>query len=313
MVVDGSGKCLSLLEDMRGAVGFRARRFPHPAEALTYASEHTADMILIDFEMSETDSLAFIREIRKLYRDIPILMITEKSETPQLSRLEDEAFEFFVKPFARSYFLQKLESLALLRQYIKFVSSYRLKDDEFGNHRVRVGHFAKIIASGLNWDKNDQDLIYYAAQLHDIGMNSIPDSILFKTESLTDDEMGLVKRHTSIGRIMLQAYSNPYLKMASVVSLTHHERFNGSGYPAGLSGPAIPVPGRITALADSFDVLISARPYKPDWDFDKSLSFISDNSDILFDPGMVKAFVANSDLIKGVCAHLADCRYEALA
>ena len=149
-------------------------------------------------------------------------------------------------------------------------------------------------------------MIYYAAQLHDIGMISIPDHIFFKAERLTRDEAEMVRKHCSIGFSIQPENSNPYFTTASIVSLTHHERVNGSGYPSGLSGDAISVYGRITAVADVFDVMTSTRPYKAAWDFKKALSFIGDNMYMHFDPVIVGVFVRNVDRIKEIYTSFAD-------
>jgi response regulator RpfG family c-di-GMP phosphodiesterase len=314
VVVDDYEESLFFIEELTKILGFQVRSFLCPLEALSYLKEHQVDMVFTDFRMPKMDGLSLIRETRKLHRDVPIVMISGELEAPEFKEqsLQDGCSEFFFKPFSSQDFFERVKPLAEFRRYVKFVGMYRMKEDQFGNHRIRVGHYAKILAAGLNLDKNEQYLIYYGAQLHDIGMNSIPDHILFKAESLTREETELVKRHTSIGHIMLQAYENPYLMTASNISLTHHERFNGAGYPAGLSGDSIPLAGRITAIADVFDVLTSVRPYKAAWDFEKSIRFMSDNSDRHFDPGIVDVLAGNADRMEEVYASLSDCRYEAI-
>jgi response regulator RpfG family c-di-GMP phosphodiesterase len=307
VVVDDSEDSLFLIEEVTKMLGFQVRSFQCPLKALHFVRDNMVDMVFTDFRMPKMDGLAFIRETRKVHRDIPIAMITGELNASELKALlpEGVASEFFSKPFKTEDFFDRVKPLAQLRQFKKFSSMYRLKDDGFGNHQLRVGHYSKIIAAGLNWDKNEQDLLYDAAQLHDIGLISIPDRILSKTEGLTADEMQLVRKHPVIGHSMLQETSNPYFRMAATVSLTHHERFSGSGYPLGLSGIDIPVAGRITALADFFDVLTSARPDKIAWSFNKALCFISDNTDMHFDPEIVNIFVESADRIREVHNSLA--------
>lgn len=308
VVVDDSEDCRTLIGIVTSMAGFQVSSFSCPLEALRYVKEHPVDMVFTDFRMPKMDGITFIREARKVHRDIPIVMITGDPNAPELKDLSPEcsASELFVKPFSTVDFFDRVKPLALRRQYTKFVSAYRLKENVFGNHSVRVGLYSRIIASGLNLDQNEQDLIYYAAQLHDIGMISIPDHIFFKTERLMPDEMEMVRKHCSIGCSILPKTSNPYFMTASNVSLTHHERVNGSGYPSGLSGDAISVYGRITAVSDVFDVLTSTRPYRAVWDFNKSFSFVSDNRDMHFDPVIVDAFVRNGDQIKEIYTSLAN-------
>ncbi len=308
VVVDDTEECRTLIEEVTRMAGFKVSSFSCPLEALNYVAEHQIDMVFTDFRMPKMDGLTFMREARKLHRDIPIFIITGEPNAKELKdlSLEDPASELFVKPFSPLDFLERVKPLALRRQFIKFIGAYRLKENVFENHCVRVGLYSKIIAAGLNWDKNEQDLIYHAAQSHDIGMISIPDHIFFKSERLTRDEMEMVRKHSSIGSSILPKNSNPYFATASIVSLTHHERVNGSGYPSGLAGDAISVYGRITALSDVFDVLTSTRPYKAAWDFKKSLSFVSDNRDMNFDPVLVNVFVRNVNRIEEIYTRLAD-------
>ncbi len=308
VVVDDSEYSRPVIEAVTRMVGFQVSSFSCPLEALHYVREHPIDMVFTDLRMPKMDGLTFMRETRKVHRDIPIVMITGDYNAPELKDLspEDSASELFAKPFSPVDFFERVKPLVLLRQYMKFVGAYRLKEYVFGNHSVRVGHYSRIIAAGLNWGKKEQDLIYYAAQLHDIGMISIPDHIFLKAERLTRDEMEMVRKHSTIGCSILPENSNPYFATASIVSLTHHERFNGSGYPSGLSGDAISVYGRITALADVFDVLTSSRPYKKAWDFKKSLCFVCDNRDMHFDPVIAEVFVRNVDRIKEIYTSLAD-------
>lgn len=302
VVVDDTEYCRTLIEEITSMAGFEVSSFSCPLEALHYVRDHQVDMVFTDFRMPKMDGRTFMREVRKVHRDIPIVIITGEPNAPELKNLsmEDSASELFVKPFSPADFFELIKPLALRRQYVKFIGAYRLKEDVLGRHCVRVGLYSKIIAKGLNWDKNEQDLIYYAAQLHDIGMISIPDHVFFKKERLTLEEMEMVRKHCNIGSSIMPKNSNPYFTTASIISLSHHERFNGSGYPYGLSGDAIPVYGRIAAVSDVFDVLTSKRSYKTAWDFKKSFSFINDNTDWYFDPMIVDVFVRDADKIKEI-------------
>jgi response regulator RpfG family c-di-GMP phosphodiesterase len=304
--VDDSKECLCVLEELARMIGLKVRSFLSPLDALHYVEGNQVDMIFTDFCMPQMDGITFIREVRKLLHDIPIIMVTAEPNVQKLKELfpAGSTVEFLFKPFSAVNFFEKVKPPALLRQYINFMSAYRLKGDNFGRHRNRVGHYAKIIADGLNFD--EPDLIYHAAQFHDIGMISISDDILLKGDKLTASEMELVKKHTIIGYNMMRGKVNPYFSTTATISLTHHETFDGTGYPAGLSGDSIPVAGRITALADVFDALTSARPHKSPRTFDESLRLISDNHNMLFDPEIVNVFVEHVDNVKEVYQRLAD-------
>ncbi|MBF0560096.1 MAG: two-component system response regulator, partial [Nitrospirae bacterium] len=131
-------------------------------------------------------------------------------------------------------------------------------------------------------------------------------SIISKRETLSPDEKDIVRMHTVIGRNMLQASANPYFETACAISMMHHERFNGSGYPLALSGDAIPVVGRIAGLADVFDALTSTRPYKQSWSFEKAFCFLTENNEMNFDPEIVSVFAEKADGIREVFTMLAD-------
>ena len=301
VLVDDSEYSLSFIEEVTKMVGLNVRSFCCPLEALNYVRANSVDMVCTDFKMSKMDGLTFMREARKVHGDIPVVMITAETNAEELKEgcRKDVVSEFFVKPFPAVNFFDRIKPLALLQQYRKFLGSYRQKG-EFRSHRDRVGQYARIIAAGLNWDKKSQDLIYHAALSHDLGMISMPDALLFKAERLTRNEMELVMKHTVIGHSMLNGNSNPYYKTAAAISLTHHERFNGSGYPFGLSGYAIPAEGRITSMADVFDALTSDRSYKKAWSYEKAFCFISDNDGMLFDPEIVNVFVENAGKVQDV-------------
>jgi putative two-component system response regulator len=146
---------------------------------------------------------------------------------------------------------------------------------------------------GLSSD--DQGLLFNAAPMHDIGKMGIPDHILLKPGRLTEDELKIMRQHAEIGADILKNGSTTLLKTGSQIALTHHEKWDGSGYPAGLVGEEIPLYGRIVAVADVFDALTSERPYKPAWSLDSACNFLRENAGTHFDPKCVEAFFAGWD------------------
>jgi putative two-component system response regulator len=177
--------------------------------------------------------------------------------------------------------LETLQSLALAAEY---------RDDVTGQHTRRVGDLSVRIAHALRLPADMIARLRDAAPLHDVGKIGIPDGILLKPGRLTPDEREEMKRHTLIGAELLSVSRSGTLHLARHIALTHHERWDGCGYPAGLAGPEIPIEGRIVALADTYDALIHERPYKPAWSQEDALAEIAQLCGTQFDPRVVDAF-----------------------
>ena len=212
------------------------------------------------------------------------------------------------------------------------VGEYR--DNETGKHTLRVGRYAEILAIHWGLGKEFASRIREAAPLHDIGKVGIPDSILLKPGKLTEAEFVQMQQHcehgggmcagvkpgpisaagshTTAGRNILAVTQSPLLRMAGSIALSHHEHWDGKGYPQGLKGEEIPIEGRITAVADVFDALTSKRPYKPAFSLEKSLETIRAESGSHFDPNAVAAFLAGLDEVVSVYHEYADQVPEAL-
>ena len=171
------------------------------------------------------------------------------------------------------------------------VTTYR--DQATSAHNLRVSKYARLIASGLGWSVNEQEKLMMACSCHDIGKIGIPDYILFKQGSLTAEEYDLVKTHTTIGHDILNDSRLPLLKEAAIIALTHHEKFDGTGYPNGLAGEEIPLSSRIIAVADVFDSLLSLRTFKPTWNINQVIHHLESNKGLHFDPVCIDAFIGN--------------------
>lgn len=202
------------------------------------------------------------------------------------------------------------------------------RDNETGRHIIRVGRYAALIATALGCDREFIKLIAEAAKLHDVGKIGIPDGILFKTGKLDPDEfetmrahcsMGLsvleeigkddfdqIRRHVQMGASILNVVDSPLLAMAAQIAMTHHEKWDGSGYPFGMAGEAIPLEGRITAVADVFDALSSRRPYKPAFPLDKCYAILKDGRGSHFDPRVLDAFLERRDEALAIQLQFAD-------
>ena len=202
------------------------------------------------------------------------------------------------------------------------------RDNETGRHVIRVGRYASIISHAMGLDRETISLLEQAAPLHDMGKIGIPDAVLLKPGRLDSDEMAVMRRHTEygasivstmdhddwgqyashtcLGAELMQRNRSPVLKMAATIAMTHHEKWDGSGYPAGLRGEEIPIEGRITAVADVFDALSSKRPYKPALPAEKCFAIIEEGRGNHFDPRVVDAFMSERDAVLKVRVELAD-------
>ncbi len=198
------------------------------------------------------------------------------------ARLEDA---FLIERKSKESVRQReYETLLILGR----ISDYR--DEKTGAHLKRIGSFAVLFAQIMGKDKHYQELLEYSAPLHDIGKISIPDSILLKPGKLTEEEFEIVKKHSIWGYELLKDTQSVYLMEGAVIALSHHEKWDGSGYPKGLAGEDIPLSGRIVGLIDVYDSLISERPYKAPWEPEKALQYIKEQKGKHFDPQLVELF-----------------------
>ncbi len=220
---------------------------------------------------------------RKLYasaRDITIQVEAGEALKSQSERLEET-----VRERTRELKESRLEVL----QRLAIAAEYR--DDDTHEHTERVGRTASRIAGRLGFSKEDLDLVRRAAPLHDIGKVGVPDTVLLKTGPLSPEEFDAMKEHVEIGAKILAQGRFPVLHVARTIALAHHERWDGTGYPFGLVGEGIPLVGRITAVADVFDALTHARPYKPAWPIKAAVEEIERSAGTNFDPRVVGAFM----------------------
>ena len=178
------------------------------------------------------------------------------------------------------------------------LAEYREGDN--ANHLERVKGYSFIMARGLGLQFDDAEMIAVACQLHDIGKIIIPDEIAKKTENLEPHEWKIIESHTEVGAALLRGYSFPIMQIAETVAYAHHERWDGSGYPRGISGEEIPISARICAVADVFDALTTKRPYKQEMSITDALDLLFDSRDKLFDPKIIDVFLVKIDDIRNV-------------
>ena len=173
---------------------------------------------------------------------------------------------------------------------LRLARAAEYRDWETGAHIVRVAWYARIIARHLGLPEAEQEMLHKAAPMHDVGKIGVPDYILLKPSALDDHEFAAMKQHTTIGHRILSGSRAELLSLSAEIALTHHERWDGTGYPAGRAGEEIPLAGRIVAVADTFDALTSNRPYKREWPSAMAWSCVLQKAGTQFDPACVAAF-----------------------
>lgn len=274
------------------------------------------DLVLLDVTMPGIDGYETCLRLKQdpRTRHIPVIFLTSlSSEEDEERGLSLGAADYIRKPFSvpilkarvrcqlelvrhreflellverRTRELQETQHEVVLR--LAMAAEYR--DNDTGSHIKRLGYYAMTIAEAMGFSRKDADLMYYASPMHDIGKLGIPDHILLKPGKLTEDEWAIMKTHTTIGARLLDGHHAQLLCTAGIIALTHHERWDGSGYPAGIAGDLIPIEGRIASICDVFDALISERPYKRRWSYEEALDEINRLSGRQFDPAAVRAF-----------------------
>ncbi|MGH7536402.1 MAG: HD-GYP domain-containing protein, partial [Gemmatimonadales bacterium] len=189
---------------------------------------------------------------------------------------------------------------------VRLARAAEYRDWETGAHIVRVAWYARLIARGLGMSAEEQDVIFRAAPMHDVGKIGVPDHILLKPSGLDEVEFGIMKQHTVIGHGILVGSESNLLQMAADIALSHHERFDGGGYPKGRIGEDIPLSGRIVAVADTYDALTSERPYKSEWPRGLAFAYLQQCSGNRFDPACVRAFLSEEDQVAEIRASFPD-------
>lgn len=276
------------------------------AEALDLAIKHHPSLILLDIQMPGLDGYAVCRALKAnpLTEDIPVIFVTSLSELGN----EEVGFDvgcvdYLIKPVFAGIVRARVRTHLSLVQAKQLTKSYRdaifmlskageYNDADTGVHIWRMAAFARQLAEVAGWPAARCELLELAAAMHDTGKIGIPDSILCKPGGLDAEEWTVMKTHSAIGFEILSASDAPIFQLAAEIALCHHERWDGTGYPRGLIGTAIPEAGRIVAVADVFDALTMKRPYKEAWPVDKVIAALRAGAGTHFDPSLIAAFDA---------------------
>jgi putative two-component system response regulator len=309
--------------------------------------EEQPDVVLLDASLPGHGSLDMLRVagLDSVLQHIPILLISLDSDGHvRRQALELGASDFLRKPLDEEELFPRVRNAIVVRRHYQREMAEALRmeqqseqleftrrqlilclaraaehrDQHTGNHVIRVGRYAVMIARQMGYPTDRLDLLEQAAQLHDVGKIGIPDAILFKPGRLAEDEYELMKKHCTLGRQIIDPAgsralnydgnpsSSPLLFLAATIAHSHHERWDGTGYPLGLSRTDIPLEGRIVAVADVFDALASRRPYKEPFSREACLEIISQGRGTQFDPDVVDAFMACLEPIEQVQRALMD-------
>jgi len=329
LIVDDTEVNVVLLQEVCKKKGHHVTSFLNPLDAVESLQNNQYDVAFIDYMMPQMDGITLIEHIKKSDEETMCVMVTAANENEvKIKALEAGANEFLSKPIDISEIMIRLNNATKLIEANKLTKEYNktlksevkeatkmlvdaqyeslavlstvaeYRDEDTHLHTKRVSHYSKLIAMHSGLDEETQDLIFYASSLHDIGKIGVPDGILLKPAKLTDDEFVIMKKHATIGDTMLKDFTqNKYLKAGATIALTHHEKFNGEGYPYGLKGDEIDIMGQIVAIADVFDALTSVRPYKNAWDTDKAFDFFKEESGKHFNPFFTQIFLNIKDEI----------------
>lgn len=303
-------------------------------KALEIAFEKsTPDIILLDIMMPKMDGFEVCRRLKEnsTTKNIPVIFVTAMGEmSNEKHGFELGAVDYITKPVSppivkarvkthlaiydqNRYLEEKVaEKTTLLRKALDDLKDssretiYRLtqaadyRDEDTGDHIKRMSNYAVTVAEQMGINSTTLGWLLYSAPMHDVGKIGIPDKILLKPGKLTEEEWKIMKEHTNIGAKILKGSKAGYIRLGEVIALTHHEKWDGSGYPNGLKGRQIPLIGQIVAIADVFDALSTRRPYKEPFPLEKALQIIQEGSGSHFNPDVVTAFLASKEKILAI-------------
>lgn len=306
---------------------FKVKAALNGKQALKIASQDPKpSIILLDIMMPEMDGYQVCDALKSdpATQNIPIIFITAKNEEKDEELgLKKGAVDYITKPISPSIVIARVKThLALYDQSLalegmvqartvelqhtrkeviaRLGRAAEFKDNETGLHVIRMSHYSRIIAEALEYGDEYSDLIFHAAPMHDVGKIGIPEAILQKPGKLDDQEWAVMRTHPTIGCEIIGEHEDKLLSTAREVALTHHEKWDGSGYPQGLKENDIPLSGRIIAVADVFDALTTKRPYKEAWPVEKAINLLKEEKAKHFDPHLVDLFIENLDQVLSI-------------
>lgn len=324
LVVDDNPVNIAIVEKILSHDGYRhVHSTTNPLDVTALYLEHDYDLILLDVHMPEISGIEVMERLAKEFPTdyLPILILTaDHSNETRNECLAGGAKDFIGKPFDKAEVLLRVQNIlevrllhkAVLRQNLVLEDKVRertqqlyeaqvkliqclgkaaeYRDNETGMHVVRMSKSCAILAKQMGLSQEECEMILQASPMHDIGKIAIPDDVLLKPGKLEGKEWDRMKTHAEVGAEILEGYDTQLMQTAALIARTHHEKWDGSGYPEGLQGEEIPLYTRIVSVCDVFDALTSTRPYKDAWSPDSALQYLRDNAGLHFDPRVVNEF-----------------------
>ncbi|MHB8533920.1 MAG: HD-GYP domain-containing protein [Sulfuricaulis sp.] len=330
LIVDDQFTSRKILEQLLITLGdhLDVKTFVEPIDALEWAMVHQPDLVLTDYKMPNMNGIEFTRRFRERYPDVPLIVVTGTEDKEiRYQALEAGATDFLTKPIDYVECRARCRNLLLLSHHqqltkdranllqeqvseatreirtreqetlMRLAKAGEYRDEETGNHVVRMAKFARLMAEKLSLPESDCHVLEIAAPMHDIGKIGIPDNILLKPGKLDPSELVIMRTHSRIGYEILKDSPSKFLQMGAIIALGHHERYDGTGYPSRLRGYEIPLVARIVAVADVFDALTSVRPYKKAWSVQDALNYLNAEKGKHFDPECIDVFHDQLDKI----------------
>lgn len=319
LIVDDEGVNIHVLRRVLNMAGYHNLESTcDPREVQALFASFAPDVVLLDLRMPHNDGFDVLHQLNELTPPqcpVPVIVLTADS-TPEARQLAlaAGASDFLTKPFDAVEVLLRVRNLlrtrfltvnlesrvrertnaleeAQMETLHRLAAASEFRDDDTGQHTQRVGEIASRLAERLGYSADQAHLMRQAAPLHDVGKIGIPDQILLKPDKLTDEEFAIMKTHTVIGAKLLSDGHSELVRLAERIAISHHERWDGRGYPRRLYKEDIPLEGRILAVVDVFDALTHARPYKDPWPIAEALGEIKKNAGTQFDPYVVDEFM----------------------
>lgn len=324
MIVDDTPANLRLLVGVLEQIGHRVRAFPRGRQALAAAVAAPPELIILDINMPDMDGYEVCEALKQheSLGDVPVIFISALHEPlDKVRAFNSGGVDYIPKPFHIEEVVARVDTQIKLRRLqqeamadswlatiVALAKLAECRDDDTGKHIERVQGYCRVLAGALvggDWGTTPVtdhfvDAVTCASALHDIGKVGVPDAVLLKPGKLTDEEFAIIKQHPMIGAATLDAVrtrypSNVFINTGIEIARSHHEKWNGQGYPDGLAGDAIPLAARIVAIADVYDALRSERCYKPAFAHAKAVDIIVEGGGGHFDPRLTEVFVAQAD------------------
>lgn len=329
LIIDDNQSNVDLLKDILATEGFTSLLcLTDSRDAQNMYLAYDPELVLLDINMPHFDGYQILSQFKEVEKEsyVPVLVLTALQDNKtRIKALKAGAQDFLTKPFNKLEVITRIRNLLTVRVLHNHVRDQNIilekkvqertieiqetrleiilrlgraaefKDNDTGAHIVRISKMSSLLGRLAGMTEEHAELLLHTSPMHDIGKIAIPDSILLKPGKLNTEEWKIMKSHTVVGADLLSGHNSDLMKSAQTIALTHHEKWDGSGYPRGKKGKEIPFEGRIVGIVDVFDALSSKRPYKDPYPIDKILSIIKEERGRHFDPDLTDLFIKNID------------------